>query len=64
MFTFWFDCQVSKPLSPRQALFLERLLARRLPTIMPSLDLDAIRPRFAPWVSASKRWTDHHQPKA
>jgi hypothetical protein len=23
------------------------------------LDLDAIRPRFAAWVDASKRWTDH-----
>ena len=23
------------------------------------LDLDALRPRFADWVAASKRWTDH-----
>jgi len=23
------------------------------------LDLDAIRPRFADWVAASKRWTTH-----
>jgi hypothetical protein len=23
------------------------------------LDLDAIRPRFADWVAASARWTDH-----
>jgi hypothetical protein len=28
------------------------------------LDLDAIRPRFADWVAASQRWTDHHQPTA
>jgi hypothetical protein len=26
------------------------------------LDLDAIRPRFAEWVAASQRWTDHRQP--
>jgi len=25
------------------------------------LDLDAIRPRFAEWVAASARWTDHHR---
>ena len=25
------------------------------------LDLDAVRPRFADWVAASKDWTDHHQ---
>jgi hypothetical protein len=25
------------------------------------LDLDAIRPRFADWVAASQRWTDHRQ---
>ena len=31
MFTFWFDCQTSKPLSPRQALFFERLLAKMQP---------------------------------
>jgi hypothetical protein len=31
MFTFWFDCQVSKPLSAHQGLFFERLLSKMEP---------------------------------
>ncbi len=31
LFTFWFDCRVSRPLSAREALFFERLLSRMPP---------------------------------